>query len=249
MKDIKDNFSSGSADYATFRPESPAELYDFLLAHVALKRSAWDVGTGNGQVAAVLSDHFNSVYATDISAKQLANAVRKPNITYKEERAEHSSLADKSIDLITVAQAFHWFDFDAFYTEVRRVARPGALLAIWTYNLLSIDKGRIDDIINDFYFNTIGAYWDPERKYVDEGYQNVDIPFGEIETPVFNIRKRWDLAQFLGYISTWSSVGHYKRTEGADPVILLEERLKSHWQPDEVKDIDFPVFMRLFRIL
>lgn len=248
MKEIKDNFSVGSADYATFRPESPAELYNFLLAHVADKNAAWDVGTGNGQVAAVLADHFNSVYATDISAKQLANAIHKPNITYKEERAEHSSLADNTINLITVAQAFHWFDFDAFYTEVHRVSKPGALLAIWTYNLLSIDKGAIDDIINDFYFNTVGSYWDTERKYVDEGYQNVDIPFEEIETPVFPMRKQWNFRQFLGYINTWSSVGHYKRKENADPVILLEERLKAHWQPDEVKNIDFPVFMRLFRI-
>jgi SAM-dependent methyltransferase len=248
MKEIKDNFSAGSGNYATFRPESPKVLYDFLLQQAHSFDAAWDVGTGNGQVAVVLAEHFKSVYGTDISTKQLANAVQKENITYKEERAEHSSLADNSIDLITAGQAFHWFDFDAFYTEVRRVAKPGTLLAIWTYNLLSIDKGIIDDIINDFYFNTVGPYWDAERKYVDEGYQNVIIPFEEIKTPVFPMEKRWNLEQFLGYISTWSSVQHYKNKENADPVPILAERLKNHWPHEEIKDIDFPVFMRLFRI-
>ena len=248
MKELKDNFSIGSADYAGFRPESPAELYTFLLERISPKSTAWDVGTGNGQVATVLAGHFDSVYATDISAGQLANAVQKPNITYKEERAERSSLPDHCIDLITVAQAFHWFDFDAFYTEVSRVAKPGALLAVWTYNLLSIDKGVIDNVINDFYFNIVGPYWDAERKYVDEGYRNVSIPFDEIETPVFPMTKQWDFRQFLGYISTWSSVKHYKDKEDADPVLVLEQRLQAHWPPDEIKTIHFPVYMRLFKI-
>lgn len=248
MKEIKDNFSAGSANYATFRPESPKVLYDFLLQQVAHFDAAWDVGTGNAQVASVLADHFKTVYATDISTKQLENAVQKDNIIYREERAEHSSLPDTSIDLITVAQAFHWFDFDSFYTEAKRVAKPGALLSIWTYNLLSIDKGEIDDIINDFYFNTVGPYWDAERKYVDVGYKNIDIPFEEIETPVFPMKLRWDKEQFLGYIGTWSSVRHYKNKEQADPVAILADRLQGHWQAGTVRDIDFPVFMRLFRI-
>lgn len=248
MKEIKDNFSVGATNYASFRPESPAELYTFLFQQTQSFDTAWDVGTGNGQVAVVLANHFRQVHATDISAKQLANAIQKPNIIYGEERAESSSLPDNSTDLITVAQAFHWFDFEAFYAEVNRVAKPGAFLSIWTYNLLTIDKGLIDRIINDFYFNTVGPYWDPERKFVDTGYKNVDIPFVEIETPVFLIKKQWTFQQFLGYIGTWSSVQHYKNRESADPVILLKEKLAPHWQESEMKSIDFPVFMRLFRI-
>ena len=176
MKEVKYNFSSGSSEYAVYRPTSPKELYDFLLQHVTGHEAAWDCGTGNGQVASILAEHFITVYATDISSKQLENAIKKDNIIYKEERAEHSSLPDNSVDLITVGQAFHWFDFDPFCIEVKRVARPGALLAIWTYSLLNIDKSVIDEAINDFYFNTVGPFWDNERKYVDEGYQNIAIP-------------------------------------------------------------------------
>ncbi len=248
MKEIKDNFSAGSANYATFRPGSPKVLYDFLLQQVGRFDTAWDVGTGNGQVAGILAEHFTTVYATDVSAKQLESAAQKENIIYREERAEHSSLPDASVDLITVAQAFHWFDFEAFYKEAKRVSKPGALLSIWTYNLLSIDKGIIDDIINDFYFNTVGPYWDAERKYVDVGYKNIGIPFEEIATPVFSMPLRWDLEQFLGYIDTWSSVRHYKNQKNTDPVMILAKKLEEHWPGEEIKNIDFPVFMRLFRI-
>lgn len=248
MKEIKDNFSAGSANYATFRPGSPKVLYDLLLQQVTHFDTAWDVGTGNGQVASVLADHFKTVYATDISSKQLESAVQKENIIYREERAEHSSLPNASIDLITIAQAFHWFDFDAFYKEAKRVCKPGGLLSIWTYNLLSIDKGIIDEIINDFYFNTVGAYWDAERKYVDVGYKNIDIPFEEIDTPIFPMKHSWNKERFLGYIDTWSSVRHYKAKENANPVDILAKALEEHWPDGETKDIDFPVFMRLFRI-
>jgi ubiquinone/menaquinone biosynthesis C-methylase UbiE len=248
MKEIKDNFSTGSANYASFRPTSPKELYKFLFQQVQGFDTAWDVGTGNGQVAAVLADHYQTVHATDISTAQLAKAVQKDNIIYKEQRAEQSSLPDKSIDLITVAQAFHWFDFEAFYKEVRRVAKPGCLLAIWTYNLLTIDNGIIDEVIDDFYFNTVGPYWDKERKYVDVGYKNIDIPFKELATPVFPMHYKWGLEQFLGYVGTWSSVQHYKDKENADPITILAAKLKHYWRDNEAKDIDFPVFMRLFRI-
>jgi SAM-dependent methyltransferase len=248
MKEVKDNFSADPARYAAYRPGSPAEVFEFLFSQLDSFETAWDCGTGNGQVAAVLADHFKEVYATDISAKQLANARQKENISYREERAEASSLPDKSVDLITIAQAFHWFDFGSFYKEAKRVAKPGALLAIWTYNLIRVDGGLIDEIINDFYFNTVGPYWDSERKYVDVGYKNIDVPFEEIATPVFHMEYNWDLEQFLGYINTWSSVQHYSRKEQAEAVPILKEKLLPHWGVNEAKSIDFPVFMRLFRV-
>jgi len=135
MKQTIDNFSKGAADYAIFRPESPQEVFDFLYRHVKNFDTAWDCGTGNGQVAAKLSERFKQVYATDISSEQLGHAEKRDNIIYRKERAEQTTLADNSIDLITIAQAIHWFDFDTFYKEVRRVAQPGALIAAWTYNL------------------------------------------------------------------------------------------------------------------
>lgn len=248
MKAIKDNFSAGSANYAAFRPESPRELYDFLLKEAGTVGAAWDAGTGSGQAAAVLAAHFPRVYATDVSAEQLAHAVQHPRITYRQERAEQSSLPPESVDLVTVAQAFHWFDFGAFFAEVTRVTRPGALLAVWAYSLLRVDGGVIDELLKDFYQHTVGPYWDAERRHVDQGYRDITVPFPEIETPVFHIRGRWTQAELLGYLRTWSAVKHYQRSEGEDPVTALAEKLQSHWPQTATRDIDFPVFMRLFRV-
>lgn len=132
MKETIDNFSATAEGYAAFRPQSPQEIYDFLYQHVNNYTAAWDCGTGNGQVATRLVERFGKVYGTDISAEQLQRAPQLANVTYLQERAEETSIASQSVDLITVAQAIHWFDFDAFYKEVRRVAAPGALVAAWT---------------------------------------------------------------------------------------------------------------------
>lgn len=180
MKETKDNFSTQSGHYAKYRPVYPEALYSFIYNQIKEFNTAWDCGTGNGQVASVLSDKFDKVYATDISKNQLQNAVAKENITYIQARAEHTPIADRSIDLITVAQAIHWFDFNAFYQEVSRVAKPGALLAAWGYGLLSVSP-ELDPIIEEFYADILGSYWDDERSYLDESYRTIPFPFKETE--------------------------------------------------------------------
>ncbi|MBS1587126.1 MAG: class I SAM-dependent methyltransferase [Bacteroidetes bacterium] len=248
MKEVKDIFSKQAATYFKFRPESPAELYDFLLKKVNCFETAWDCGTGNGQVAGKLADYFELVYATDVSEQQMSHAVKKKNIIYKTERAEQSTLPDHSVDLVTVAQAVHWFDFDSFYAEVKRVVKPGGLIALWTYVLLQIDNGPIDEIINKIYVNILGDYWDKERKWVDEQYQTIPFPFEEIPTPVFRNKVTWTKEQLLGYLNTWSAAGHYAARHGYSPVTLIAEDLDSVWPGNSEKEIIFPVLMRLGRI-
>src|SRR4051812_21542743 len=115
MKQVIDNFSTGSSAYSAFRPESPTEIFDFLYNNVRAFGTAWDCGTGNGQVAEKLASRFGKVTGTDISTEQLKYAKQADNVVYLQERAEKTSLPAHSIDLITVAQAIHWFDFNAFY--------------------------------------------------------------------------------------------------------------------------------------
>ena len=119
---MKDNFSRQSDIYAKYRPAYPQQLYDFIFQHVAGKQAAWDCATGNGQAAKELAKVFDKVYATDISQKQIENAVQQPNIFYSVQPAEQTNFPNNSFDLITVAQALHWFRFDDFYAEVKRVA-------------------------------------------------------------------------------------------------------------------------------
>ncbi len=241
---MKDNFSSQANVYAQYRPGYPRELFEYILGFVKEKDLAWDCGTGNGQSALELSNYFKKVFATDISQKQLDNAVAKENILYALEPAEKTSLADRSVDLITVAQAIHWFRFDAFYAEVKRVAKPGAVIAVWTYSLLKISD-EIDTIINEYHFSTLENYWDPERKYVDDGYASISFPFTEVRTPAFNIELNWSLNELEGYLNTWSALQKFITANSYSPVKDIIEKIRPYWGDGEKRKMIFPVYLRL----
>ena len=243
---MKDLFSSQSKTYATFRPTYPQELYAFIFQHLKAKKGAWDCATGNGQVAKYLSGHFEEVYATDISQQQLDHAAKEKNISYSKAPAESTSFHDNQFDLITVAQALHWFDRDKFYREAQRVGKPGSLLAVWGYAMLDIEPD-IDKLILEFYNGTVGPYWDDARRLVEQEYRSISFPFEEIQSPRFSITVQWTLDQLSGYFSSWSSTQKYIKETGADPVPGFIETLRQHWDTP-VKVVSFPVFVKLGRI-
>ncbi|MCX2739318.1 class I SAM-dependent methyltransferase [Pontibacter anaerobius] len=245
---MKDNFSVQAAAYAAFRPHYPQELYDFLYSLPIPKDTAWDCATGNGQVAAVLAKVYKKVYASDISAAQLQHAPKLPNISYLTCPAESTPIPDKSIDLVTVAQAVHWFQFDKFNQEVRRMLRPHGWLAIWGYGLLQTDDEGLNNLIQQFYAHTLGPYWDAERRYIDEKYTSIPFPFKETTTPELNIAVDWTRQQFLGYLSSWSSVQHYLRQNGESPIPAFEGLLQNRWPSDKSIGLRFPVFMQLGQV-
>jgi ubiquinone/menaquinone biosynthesis C-methylase UbiE len=245
---VKDNFSQQSKDYAAFRPKLQQEVYGFVIQHVQQFDLAWDVGTGNGQTAVALSKVFKQVVGTDISENQLSHAVQQPNIIYKKEPAEHSSLESNSVDLITIAQAIHWFDFDNFYKEAVRVAKPGAVIAAFSYSMFRAADKTIDEIIQRFYIDS-GPYWDPERKYIDAQYKTIPFPFAEIEAPVFYITYEWNIGQVIGYMRTWSANQHYRKKHGADLVSDdFKSILETNWPGEEKISLDFPVYMRIGKV-
>jgi ubiquinone/menaquinone biosynthesis C-methylase UbiE len=244
MKETKDNFSQQAAEYSRYRPTYPAALFDFLLSIVDNRDAAWDCGTGNGQVAVVLSGFFDQVQATDISARQIDLAIRRDNIVYSIQRAEETSFADHSFGLVTVAQAIHWFDFTPFYNEVKRTLKPGGVLAVIGYGLARVDP-ETDKIIDDFYYNVVGPYWDKERKYIEEGYQTIPFPFREIAAPELTNHYEWSLEEFTGYLGTWSAVQHYIHANNSDPVIAARERLALHWPAETTRKVSFPILLRV----
>lgn len=240
----KDNFSAQADSYAKYRPHYPRELYQFLQQHLQHHGAAWDCGTGNGQVAVELAKFCDLVYATDASAAQLNHAPTHPNIIYRVAQAEHSGLSDNSVDLITVAQAIHWFDFEQFYTEVRRVAQPNALLAVWGYGLLKISP-ELDNIVSHFYHHVVGQYWDAERKHLDQEYRSIPFPFKQLDTPQFKMSLQWDLADLLGYFATWSSVQKMLKLQSANPLDQLAPQLALHWgAPTETRTITWDIYLK-----
>lgn len=241
---MKDNFSHDSKQYAQFRPHYPKELFDHLLSLIKEKNTAWDCGTGNGQVAGVLADHFREVYATDISQQQIDEAVTRPNIYYSIQPAEKTSFNEKQFDLITVAQAIHWFRFDDFYTEVKRTLKPGGIIAVIGYGPVQTTE-PLQAIIDHFYKNIVGPYWDAERHYIDELYQTIPFPFEEIKMPVFTMSYEWTIEQLTGYLSTWSAVKHYRKQKGHDPLSFIEKELQEAWAGLSTHSFEFPVLLRV----
>jgi ubiquinone/menaquinone biosynthesis C-methylase UbiE len=240
---MKDNFSKQAKDYSKYRPYYPPEMIEYIMSFAKGRETALDVATGNGQVAIELSKHFEKVYATDMSAKQLENAQKAPNIIYKTEPAEYTSFSDAQFDLITVAQAIHWFDFDAFYREVYRILRPDGIFAVLGYGQFSTNR-ESDRIIDDFHKNTLGPFWDPERKYVDENYETIPFPFEEYEVKIFNNSLTWNFEHLIGYINSWSAVQHYIKKNGKDPVDLIREALKESWAKSD-RRVTFPLLLRI----
>lgn len=239
---MKDRFSAHANQYAQFRPTYPPELYEFIFKQVHDFDAAWDCGTGNGQAARDLSKKFKKVFATDLSTKQLENAYWADNIFYSVAN-EKSSFTDNSFDLITVAQAAHWFNMEIFSEEVKRVSKPNGVVALWGYGLLSIHP-EIDLLIHHFYSQIVGPFWDKERRHIDEHYKNLYFPFQEIQSPAFVITVLWTLAQLEGYLTTWSAVQKYIGVYNQNPVDDLISQIKIFWK-DERQTVTFPLFLRL----
>ncbi len=238
-----DLFSGHASLYAQYRIDYPAELYDCILPVVARPNRAWDCATGNGQVAVVLANSFTEVEATDSSQQQLDQAIARPNIRYQVAPAEQTPFPDAHFDLITVAQALHWFNLAAFHQEVRRVAKPGAILAEWGYGLTQIDEA-IDDLLTDFYRNRTGPYWHPNRRHIDTAYASLPFPFANARQATFTVRRHWSLERFLNYLRTWSAVQKYIHQNEIDPVTALGSQLIAIWGTGE-REVQFPVFLRV----
>ncbi len=229
---FKDLFSDASAEYAAFRPQYPPELFAHLAKVSVARDLAWDCATGNGQAAKYLASHFNQVIATDPSSQQLAEAVKLPNIEYRLETAERPSLENDSVDLITIAQALHWFDWEKFYPEVNRVLKENGIIATIAYGLPEITPA-IDELIKHLHNIILRNYWEQERQLVADLYKDIPFPFRQMDTPDFFIVKEMDKAQLLGYLATWSGLKKYIVLENSNPLQVFADKLNEVWPEGE----------------
>ncbi len=244
---MKDFYSYSSDNYAKYRPTYPQEIYDFLYPLLKDKNKAWDCGTGTGQVARELSKEFEIVEATDISQSLLDKAYPANNIRYSNQPAESTNFANNTFDLITVAQAVHWFDVDLFNTEVQRVGKPNSIIALIGYELIKVSP-QVDEVILDFSKNLLGPFWDTARIHLEQRYQFIPFPFREFETPdIYNI-KLWRLEDLIGYLNTWSPVKSFVKAENSNPVDKIKKDLSKAWGNTEFKKVSFPLIFKVGRV-
>ncbi len=243
---FKDHFSRQSAAYSRFRPGYPPELIAWVAAQAPDRRVALDCATGSGQAAVALAAHFANVIAIDGSVEQLRSAVPHRCVAYVAATAERLPLAGRCASLVAAAQAAHWFDFDRFHAECRRVLVPGGVVAAWTYSLFRVDP-RVDAVVDRFYEAEVGPFWPAERRYVEEAYRTLPFPWREEPAPSFALESDWDLGQVVGYVGTWSAVQRYRERVGRDPLPELRSRLLEAWPAGTVRRLRWPIHLRLGR--
>jgi SAM-dependent methyltransferase len=245
---FKDHFSVRADAYTRYRPSYPPALFAWLAGLTKGHSLAWDCGCGNGQAAIGLAPHYDRIIATDPSQQQIEHALRHERISYAVASAEDSGIAAGTVDLVVVAQALHWFDFERFYREVGRVARPKGLLAAVSYGPVQVE-GAPERVVNRFYHEVIAPYWPPERHYVDEGYATIPFPFPEIIAPAFAMEVDWNMEHLMGYLGTWSAVKEYEKQLGSDPLALIADELAAAWgDPQQGRGIRWPLTLRVGRI-
>lgn len=238
-------FARGGQAYARFRPDYPDELAQYLAQIAPARDRAADVGCGNGQLTVQLAAYFDEVIGLDPSADQIASAPAHPRVRYLCTPAENLPLPTRSASLITAAQAAHWFDLPAFYAQARQIAADGAVIALITYGVLEVPAG-LRDRFNRFYHDEVGPYWPPERKLVDGGYRDLSFPFSEHDAPKMAIQRTWVLADFLGYVSTWSAVQRLKKAGQGATLTHFTKDISQLWgDPLEERPVSWPINMRV----
>ncbi|MCP4654725.1 MAG: class I SAM-dependent methyltransferase [bacterium] len=244
---FRDFFSERAAEYRSFRPQYPAPLFAYLASLPEQRDLVWDCGTGSGQAAIALARHFRRVIAGDASKSQVFHARERPGVAYAVVEAGQAAIRDRALDLVVVAQAAHWFHFERFYAEVRRVLKPRGVLAIWCYDLPEISPA-IDAIVRSLYRDTLGGFWSPERRLIDARYETLPFPFPQLPVPGFDMETEWTLEQFVGYIRTWSALKAYGAKLGRDPVAAILEELGSAWgEMSRSRRLHWPLTLKVGR--
>jgi|JI10StandDraft_1071094.scaffolds.fasta_scaffold176479_2 ubiquinone/menaquinone biosynthesis C-methylase UbiE len=246
---FSDHFSSVARGYADFRPRYPAALFDYLATQVTADAVVWDCAAGSGQATVDLARRFGRVIATDASAEQVASAPQLSGVEWRVALAEQSGLPDASVGLVTVAQAIHWFSLDRFYAEVRRVLVPGGLIAIWAYGKKRIDEEPIHRLVDQYYSVTVGPYWPPERRLIEEGYRTIPFPFEQLPAPTLHMEAEWSLDELMGYLGTWSATSRYRRDRGTNPLESLRKDLAPLWGDSRSRRrVQWPLALRVGRV-
>jgi hypothetical protein len=250
MKADRNTFAHRPGSYARARPTYPADLFRWIAGRCEDRRRAWDCATGNGQAAVSLAGCFDRVDATDVSAEQIAHGFPHARVRYAVAGAEASGLPGGEYDLVTVAQALHWFRLGPFWAEVRRVAKPNALFCAWGYDRLESTPVVEREFVAPFRA-ILDPFWAPNNGLLRDGYrpEEVGFPFDRVDAPPFAIEVRWTLGQLADYMMTWSAYKRSRADAGArTSVDAMLKRVRVLIPADEVIQVRMPLTVLVGRV-
>ena len=231
--------------YAAFRPTYPNALFEAIYEHVDRFDFALDCATGTGQAAQVLSRRFEKVLAFDNSARQIEHA--QEGFWRMVSSAEVVPVRGCSVDLITVAQAVHWFDLEKFWPETHRVAHKEAVLAIWGYGFFKVDPA-VDEVVMRELRSRVDRYWGSGNLILLDEYRTITFPFDELPAPKLDMVEHWTLDRLLAYLSTWSALNRYDHEHGPGLLEHVRSELRKAWPGDEPREVRMPITMRIGRV-
>ncbi|MEM0911188.1 MAG: class I SAM-dependent methyltransferase [Pseudomonadota bacterium] len=241
--DIHTLFDDKSDLYAKSRPQYPQELYEWLSGICPSNKSVWDVGCGNGQASVDLIRFFESVQSTDVSPSQIKNAPSINGITFSVQQAERTNFASQSFDAICVAQALHWFDYEAFWPEVFRVLKPEGVFCAWGYCWPHVSP-KIDALLASSFLSVIRPYWPEQNKLLWDGYVDVPFPFKtRIATPQISLTMHLSIEQFFAYLHSWSATRRCVDMQGNAFFNASFNQISSVWGAAESRQISMDLVL------
>lgn len=248
MTKFSDHFSAQAQTYLNSRPTYPESLFNFLVSLVENRHRVWDAATGNGQAAIDLVNYFDEVWASDASEKQIHHAQPHPKIKYTVQPCERVTYPNEYFDMITVAQALHWFQHPAFFAEAKRVLKPGGIFAAWCYERQETNDAAINAILKTYTHDIVGPFWPSEINFVWEKYKTIAMPFSEIPAPEFSMVLKWPMQNFKNYLMSWSATQRYIEKHGKNPLDLIAQDLKHAWPNAEAPvEMNWNIFLKVGR--
>ncbi len=148
MKSIE-KFTDKALNYKKFRPSYPKELFSYLIAEniISSESCTADIGAGTGIFTALTAPHVMEIIAVEPNAKMMESCAEHcrnlTNVKYMQQSAENTKIEKSSIDTITCAQAFHWFDREKVKTEFKRILKPeGHAVLVWNSRVPDSDVSK-----------------------------------------------------------------------------------------------------------
>ena len=198
MTDNRELFTAKAEDYARFRPSYPAAAVEWLRERMSGGAVA-DIGAGTGIFTRLLQGHFDPVYAVEPNAAMRAVFRRSlPDVPCLDGSGEHTGLPEGSVELITVAQAFHWLDEELFKGEARRILMPNGKVAIIWNSCVKNEFTLARDEVCKRYCPRFRAGHAGKRSAAEGDAFLREVYFSRVEVASFDNPFVMDLTAFLG---------------------------------------------------